>query len=198
MVGIPTKVGDVTAGWLAEVTGLDGDLSKFGIADKAVHGSAQHWVENTEKFSALTAEERKTVGTPEEWYQLYVMDFLLGQTDRHRMNLLVDKEPGPDGVRRMHAIDNTLTFPRISPEPGRAGVKGLRMVGHGAHGMAASAEERARILEKLNDTDWDDVLEGIGAKAREAFMQRLEFVKRHVEANTLHLPIKYSTAQWRD
>lgn len=176
-----------------------GKLAKFGMVDdERATGSAMQWLDNVVEFGQLSEEDRKTAGTPLEWYQLNVLDFLIGQTDRHGRNLLVDKEPDADGVRHIHASDNTLSFPRISPEPGRPGMKGLRIVKHGAWNMAATPEERAAIVERLSQTDWSGVLEGLGEKAKQAFMDRLEFVKRHVEANTFHLPVRYSAAQWRD
>lgn len=102
-----------------ELTGIEEQLPDWQKKDfkgiKKLSGSLQHRIDNPEQgFSVYIDSYRKSPKLRFDLEKLAVLDFVLGNTDRHGANYLVAEHKGD---KRLVAIDHGLCF----PEAGKSG-----------------------------------------------------------------------------
>jgi len=88
-----------------ESRGIDPDKKYQGSSQDFVHGRT--WAE---EYGSLIITESLSEKQYKQMEQIAVLDYLIGNMDRHANNVMVDKD------KNLKAIDNSLSFPTIPAE----------------------------------------------------------------------------------
>ncbi len=172
---------EVAAYRVADDLGMGGlvpETSTRDVGDQ--YGSVQQYVPHALTGRELPPEQR--YGKDGDSERLAVLDFLIGNTDRHEGNWLVSA----DG--KLTGIDHGMSFPEDNVDFQLAhGYVGRELIDHHAHmqvpqwvASVASEENVAKAAESLNQFD----LGGNKEKAIDAFQKRAKALREAVGKKT--------------
>lgn len=141
-------------------------------------GSAQEWIEHASTGRGDFRDERARLG---------IFDAVIGNTDRHGGNALVDENG------HLHAIDHGYTLGKTVPKDVAAdgwNIHGIRSWALGGirQGDLPVNEQKA-IANKLDNLDFGKILHGshIDTDEREALYERVSRVSERLAAGEAHL-----------
>jgi hypothetical protein len=174
---------EVAASVVADILGMDDLVPKTTFrTQQGKPGSAQHWVEGTQQATGETAGNRYG-NNPENVGRAAILDYLIGNTDRHMNNWLV----GADG--RIHLIDHGLSFPKHHERKHYA--NSAIMAKAAEKGLPISDEMKKKLVDS-----WPEIEEslrhlGIEESAIELAKKRLKhLVDPHLKQFG-HLPLPW-------
>jgi len=174
---------EVAASVVADILGMDDLVPKTTFrTQQGKHGSAQHWVENA--GAALGEVESRRYGTnPDDVGRAAILDYLIGNTDRHQKNWLV----GADG--KMHLIDHGLSFPDHYLRENYA--NSAIMAKAAERGLPITDEMKKKILDSWPEIEESLRHTGIDEQAIDLARKRMKnLVNPHLKRFD-HLPLPW-------